>query len=101
MPHRKRQAVVDPHTLAQQVTRQHNAARDRTHQHDAEKTAHVRPPAPPCPCCCVLLPDTLMSQRRIWPVTVDCISYGKHRSEEHTSELQSPYDLVCRLLLEK
>src|SRR5207248_149302 len=25
----------------------------------------------------------------------------KMRSEEHTSELQSPYDLVCRLLLEK
>src|SRR6266516_5197242 len=23
------------------------------------------------------------------------------RSEEHTSELQSPYDFVCRLLLEK
>src|SRR5437867_8170896 len=27
--------------------------------------------------------------------------YGLERSEEHTSELQSPYDLVCRLLLEK
>src|SRR5207248_3819212 len=26
---------------------------------------------------------------------------GPRRSEEHTSELQSPYDLVCRLLLEK
>src|SRR5437867_5936281 len=26
---------------------------------------------------------------------------GRLRSEEHTSELQSPYDLVCRLLLEK
>src|SRR5437867_4876278 len=26
---------------------------------------------------------------------------GVLRSEEHTSELQSPYDLVCRLLLEK
>src|SRR5258708_31209845 len=26
---------------------------------------------------------------------------GKHRSEEHTSELQSPDHLVCRLLLEK
>src|SRR5207248_4745197 len=26
---------------------------------------------------------------------------GAERSEEHTSELQSPYDLVCRLLLEK
>src|SRR5256885_4706732 len=25
----------------------------------------------------------------------------KHRSEEHTSELQSPCNLVCRLLLEK
>src|SRR5207248_3492136 len=27
--------------------------------------------------------------------------YRTRRSEEHTSELQSPYDLVCRLLLEK
>src|SRR5207248_5697776 len=26
---------------------------------------------------------------------------ASNRSEEHTSELQSPYDLVCRLLLEK
>src|ERR1039457_7499805 len=26
---------------------------------------------------------------------------GSHRSEEHTSELQSPCNLVCRLLLEK
>src|SRR6266705_4282634 len=26
---------------------------------------------------------------------------GRLRSEEHTSELQSPYELVCRLLLEK
>src|SRR5437867_8605283 len=27
--------------------------------------------------------------------------HARGRSEEHTSELQSPYDLVCRLLLEK
>src|SRR5258706_9719096 len=27
--------------------------------------------------------------------------YGAHRSEEHTSELQSLTNLVCRLLLEK
>src|SRR5437667_7692271 len=26
---------------------------------------------------------------------------ARHRSEEHTSELQSHHDLVCRLLLEK
>src|SRR5207248_10805775 len=29
------------------------------------------------------------------------IGFRPLRSEEHTSELQSPYDLVCRLLLEK
>src|SRR5438094_4740966 len=43
-------------------------------------------------------------------VLVDCgvLRQGQHdrrhdvgRSEEHTSELQSPYELVCRLLLEK
>src|SRR2546426_6617003 len=28
-------------------------------------------------------------------------SPGRERSEEHTSELQSPCNLVCRLLLEK
>src|SRR2546426_3865251 len=34
--------------------------------------------------------------RMVWP---DHIS--RARSEEHTSELQSPCNLVCRLLLEK
>src|SRR5207248_4121484 len=29
------------------------------------------------------------------------VNKNNDRSEEHTSELQSPYDLVCRLLLEK
>src|SRR5207248_8957121 len=29
------------------------------------------------------------------------VDWQQTRSEEHTSELQSPYDLVCRLLLEK
>src|SRR5207248_11739725 len=29
-----------------------------------------------------------------------CAVGHQRRSEEHTSELQSPYDLVCRLLLE-
>src|SRR5256885_10870872 len=31
----------------------------------------------------------------------DGYSGGRRRSEEHTSELQSPCNLVCRLLLEK
>src|SRR5256885_3890320 len=32
---------------------------------------------------------------------VDSIGSDEIRSEEHTSELQSPCNLVCRLLLEK
>src|SRR6266581_8506531 len=31
----------------------------------------------------------------------DSLPECRHRSEEHTSELQSPVHLVCRLLLEK
>src|SRR5256885_12394267 len=32
---------------------------------------------------------------------VECTTFISIRSEEHTSELQSPCNLVCRLLLEK
>src|SRR5258708_31041726 len=32
---------------------------------------------------------------------VGCSGLNRNRSEEHTSELQSPDHLVCRLLLEK
>src|SRR5437867_7758783 len=36
------------------------------------------------------------------PLARPCeLPHDLRRSEEHTSELQSPYDLVCRLLLEK
>src|ERR1039457_4509070 len=44
---------------------------------------------------------------RIWPGTQRVLLWGDptfaaaYRSEEHTSELQSPCNLVCRLLLEK
>src|SRR5690606_39857291 len=38
----------------------------------------------------------------LWPLRRDDDdAYGKMRSEEHTSELQSRENLVCRLLLEK
>src|SRR6266496_5150880 len=39
--------------------------------------------------------------RRLRPRTPGCPRRGQPRSEEHTSELQSRRDLVCRLLLEK
>src|SRR5438552_8981269 len=35
------------------------------------------------------------------PVFIGADHHGDVRSEEHTSELQSPDHLVCRLLLEK
>src|SRR2546426_5646547 len=35
------------------------------------------------------------------PAALCLLGDRDHRSEEHTSELQSPCNLVCRLLLEK
>src|SRR3712207_8193606 len=35
------------------------------------------------------------------PSSSNQIAYGRRRSEEHTSELQSRHYLVCRLLLEQ
>src|SRR2546430_5853862 len=43
------------------------------------------------PAAVVLIPVVFPTAKRI----------GIHRSEEHTSELQSQSNLVCRLLLEK
>src|SRR5689334_23901312 len=41
------------------------------------------------------------SQAAARPMTSDCTRRPSKRSEEHTSELQSQFHLVCRLLLEK
>src|SRR5437867_8714915 len=59
------------------------------HSFPTRRSSDLRPPfreRRPCcwPACC-------------WPCRCRC----RPRSEEHTSELQSPYDIVCRLLLEK
>src|SRR5256885_9012160 len=44
----------------------------------------------------------LKQLRESVPVEIKKMLVGLHlRSEEHTSELQSPCNLVCRLLLEK
>src|SRR2546426_9345141 len=46
----------------------------------------------------VLRPDDIV----LYGVATDvCDKAAVERSEEHTSELQSPCNLVCRLLLEK
>src|SRR5207248_9883510 len=50
----------------------------------------------------VLPPPAAAPEKPITENALDAVR-GSYlpRSEEHTSELQSPYDLVCRLLLEK
>src|SRR5215468_12738982 len=52
------------------------------------------------------LHDALPIHRALRPLTGSSCHFGDRRaplgrSEEHTSELQSHHDLVCRLLLEK
>src|SRR2546428_8601744 len=47
----------------------------------------------------VLLAENRLAHRRLERAPVQAL--GEPRSEEHTSELQSRSDLVCRLLLEK
>src|SRR5437762_5485550 len=44
--------------------------------------------------------DSLRGLSQIW-FSPSPNEFEEHRSEEHTSELQSPMYLVCRLLLEK
>src|SRR5258708_27524713 len=54
--------------------------------------------------CCAILPPARTRrahERRRLPVRGFSRLDIRHRSEEHTSELQSPDHLVCRLLLEK
>src|SRR2546426_7816918 len=43
----------------------------------------------------------MSGQAALDPATERAVGTGDIRSEEHTSELQSPCNLVCRLLLEK
>src|SRR5207244_13583334 len=49
------------------------------------------------------MPKEIAASGRVFAETLDSIPGGARRvrSEEHTSELQSPDHLVCRLLLEK
>src|SRR2546426_3551865 len=46
--------------------------------------------------------EGVLAQRLVRKICPECRErYRPDRSEEHTSELQSPCNLVCRLLLEK
>src|SRR5260370_22111177 len=63
------------------------------------------------PRCGISSADTALPQRQVvsgitettwrWGNAVSALLIPQRRSEEHTSELQSHLNLVCRLLLEK
>src|SRR5438034_8761792 len=69
--------------------------------------------SPPCPVHCRLVArDTVATREPLlvlrtsgsapkFPISMTLLRLRLTRSEEHTSELQSHSDLVCRLLLEK
>src|SRR5207248_8009748 len=83
----------DLHGIASAVRRPRIQDRQGTSA-QRKKTSHastvMRGQAPRC---------SVTSQRTVHGTRFEPSVYGE-RSEEHTSELQSPYDLVCRLLLE-
>src|SRR5258708_9945255 len=72
------------------------------------RSHHILPVGPPHPTCYLSSTLTALSPLPI-PLTHCCsmrrqsgsAKCSRRRSEEHTSELQSPDHLVCRLLLEK
>src|SRR5437773_6057610 len=73
------------------------------HRHQESRPG--RPPEPPLPRCEVELHRLKIGHQEIrGRHRLQCgqrLEMTVARSEEHTSELQSHHDLVCRLLLEK
>src|SRR2546426_2476265 len=54
-----------------------------------------------CGACTILLNGDAVKSCTLFAEIVHAPQMDVSRSEEHTSELQSPCNLVCRLLLEK
>src|SRR2546428_4549359 len=67
----------------------------RARRQDLERRARLRESGPR------QQPSELRAARRPRVLRADRFGDPRRRSEEHTSELQSRSDLVCRLLLEK
>src|SRR5438067_13769304 len=61
-------------------------------------TTLFRSPKGRCAHCCIPMCGRMPAAPASWSC---CARRRCRRSEEHTSELQSRFDLVCRLLLEK
>src|SRR5574341_2176202 len=89
----------------------HDRTPDETRQQIAAKFKLWCNHSMPCAGCGAQMFMFATGKRSLAPFTdqgishfADCprgMEFRKDRSEEHTSELQSPTNLVCRLLLEK
>src|SRR5690606_39358152 len=94
-----RVVAIDFHTHAEEPCGTHGD--DGYDDFQAGMAAYFRSPFPHPP----TIPETAayFRERNIAAVifSVDCERETGFRSEEHTSELQSRENLVCRLLLEK
>src|SRR5256885_11766226 len=77
------------------------ASRRRKHRGARRWQASARAPAPPRASCAARRPCWSGRARTRDPCATARAFPPAVRSEEHTSELQSPCNLVCRLLLEK
>src|SRR5688572_30923627 len=64
-------------------------------------TTLFRSPTTPMGLTALSTPATVPAQWVPWPLSSSAVPVVEMRSEEHTSELQSQSNLVCRLLLEK
>src|SRR5207244_6962559 len=99
----------DPGALARELQAHHAPdalARSRDDRDLAVEHAHgyatSKRPAAPMPPPMHIVQTTWRAPRRLPSISAcPTIRGGMGRSEEHTSELQSPDHLVCRLLLEK
>src|SRR3989441_13132001 len=77
-------------------------ARAEMRQLKISRTTETRSTCPYCAVSCGVIIHTLGDKaKNVTPAVVHVEGDPDHRSEEHTSELQSLAYLVCRLLLEK
>src|SRR5207249_9594156 len=58
-------------------------------------------PTPPLNADAIVAGNARIDEAKMTGMTPPVFTFSGMRSEEHTSELQSRFDLVCRLLLEK
>src|SRR5699024_12310632 len=103
-----RSAALAPSALVSSVLPPASCPHRALHSFPTRRSSDLLPPRTGRSCPLIVRARTTAA-RCCWTGPVRSDPFGPHlpprtgrsRSEEHTSELQSRFDLVCRLLLEK